>query len=185
MKYNQIISRPDLCQIETSLSRKWNHRNYSINDIWRRKYLFFLSIICLYSWPSKILLDKFIEDFIMRSVKFLQHFIRFGFNFGLGSPFWFVETFVPGAGPLTVWQSQLLTSTIEALGGVEKEVVLCYLTRYPEEGLQLAEPGPGLLDELVSIHDLYLLQREIPHPPSTGSSRLRCGRAVDCYLTRW
>ena len=109
------------------------------------------------SWPSKVLLDKLIEYFIMRSIKFLQDFICAGFHFRLWSSLRLVETFVPGAAPLTVGQPHFLTAAVEALGGVEEEVVLSYLIWYLQEGLQLPETRPRLLDELVPVHNMYLL----------------------------
>ena len=121
---------------------------------------------CLSSWPSKILLDKFIEYFVVRSIKLLQSLVRTGFNFGLWSSFRFVETFISGASPLTLRQGQLLPSAVETLGGVKEEIVLSYLIRNPQEGFHLSQTYPRLLDEFVPINNLYLFQRKISHPPS-------------------
>ena len=54
-------------------------------------------------------------------------------------------------------QSQLLPPAVESFRGVEKEILFCYLGWYLEEVLQLVEASPGLLDELVPVHNVYLL----------------------------
>ena len=77
----------------------------------------------------------------------------------------FAETLVPGAGPLALRQGELLLAAVEALGRVEKEVPLCDLSWKLQELFELYELCPGLLNELVPVHDMDLGEGEVSHPP--------------------
>ena len=102
----------------------------------------------------------------MRRVELLQNTVGALLHLGLGPPLGLVETLLPGAGPLALGQGEVLLAAVEPLGGVEEEVVLRNLRGDVQEGLELAQLAPRLLDELVAVHDVDLVQGEVAHPPS-------------------
>ena len=102
----------------------------------------------------------------MRRIELLQNTVGALLHLGLGPPLGLVETLLPGAGPLALGQREVLLAAVEPLGGVEEEVVLRDLGRDVQEGLQLGQLAPRLLDELVAVHDVDLVQGEVAHPPT-------------------
>ena len=102
----------------------------------------------------------------MRRVELLQNTVGALLHLGLGPPLGLVETLLPGAGPLALGQGEVLLAAVEPLRGVEEEVVLRDLGRDVQEGLQLGQLAPRLLDELVPVHDVDLVQGEVAHPPT-------------------
>ena len=119
----------------------------------------------------------------MRRIELLQNTVGALLHLGLGPPLGLVETLLPGAGPLALGQREVLLAAIEPLRGVEEEVVLRDLGRDVQEGLQLAQLAPRLLDELVAVHDVDLLQGEVAHPPAHQTGVIQSRRTI--ISNRW
>ena len=119
----------------------------------------------------------------MRRIELLQNTVGALLHLGLGPPLGLVQTLLPGAGPLALGQREVLLAAVEPLGGVEEEVVLRDLGRDVQEGLQLAQLAPRLLDELVAVYDVDLLEGEVAHPPAHQTGVTQSRRTI--ISNRW